>query len=112
MEYFGTDFTQAGHFRWQLTSNGMQGRTLKFNDLPFHPEELTNGLANGEIIYYQGGGFTVIGISGSPTDKRPGNKSLFWLKELLTREEIIARIKAFPTAWKIIDAMPFPVILK
>jgi hypothetical protein len=112
MEYFGTNLMEHGHYRWILTKDGMQKNWKRVNDLPFDPERLTNGLQKGDIIYYQGGGFTVIGVCGSPKDDRPGCQSVLWEKELLSREEMIDRIKAMPAAWSIINAMPFQVTLK
>lgn len=110
MEYFGTDLRQAGHYRWILSESGMRENGLRCNDLPFNPEELTNNLQKGETAFYQGGGFTVIAIAGSPIDKRPGTKSVFWLKETLSKEEMIQRIKSNQAANSIIEAMPFDVL--
>jgi hypothetical protein len=110
MKYFGTNLNEAGHYVWDI-DNGLffSNRTLKFNDLPFHPENLTNNLSNGDIVFYQGGGYTVLGIAGSCYDKRPNSKSIFWVEEIITKEQMIERIKVHPIAEKIINAMPFKV---
>jgi hypothetical protein len=107
MEYFGTDLDVAGHYRWNISGNKMIRLGIIFRDLPFNPEELNNHLQNGDVIFYQGGGYTVFGITGSCIDKRSGCKSLFWFKEILSKEEIIERIKLNTIAMKIINAMPF-----
>jgi len=109
MEYFGTNLTEWGHYRWLLTEQGMQKQWNKFDELPFHPENLTNNLPKGEIVYYQGGGFTVLAIAGSPKDTRPGTKSVFWVKLKLDRDEMIEFVKQNKTAMSLINSMPFSV---
>ena len=109
MEYFGTNLTEHGHYRWNIDSNMMTERNLNFKDLPFHPEELTNGLQKGETTYYQGGGFSVLAIAGSPIDMRPGTKSVFWVKELLTKKEMKAKLLENTNAARIIKEMTFSI---
>ena len=109
MEYFGTNLTEAGHYRWDISSDRMMRINYRFEELPFHPENLTNNLPKGDVIFYQGGEFTVIGIAGSPKDTRPGTKSIFWVKENLSRQEMFGKIQMNPIAMKIINAMPFEV---
>ncbi len=111
MEYFGTDLDNHGHFRWMLTETGMQKNWLKFDDLTFHPEHLTNQLPKGQCAFYQGGVFTVIAISGSAKDERPGTKSVFWVKETLSYEQMKDRILQNEVAATIIKRMPFAVYL-
>ena len=81
----------------------------KFEELPFHPEQLTRNLPKGEVVYYQGGGFTVLAIAGSCKDDRPETKSLFWVRLKLDRQEMIEFVKQNKTAMSIINAMPFDV---
>ncbi len=109
MEYFGTNLTEHGHYRWVLTENGLVKQWNKFEELPFHPEELTRNLPKGEVVYYQGGGFTVLAIAGSCKDDRPGTKSVFWVHLKLDREEMVEFVKQNKTAMSIINAMPFDV---
>lgn len=110
MEYFGTSLTEHGHYRWNLDKNQMIfSGGLLFNDLPFHPENLTNNLQKGEVVFYQGGGYTVLGIAGSCKDTRGGTKSIFWVKEVISKPEMIEKIKNNPLAMKLIDAMPFEI---
>lgn len=110
MEYFGTDLKDYGHYRWTVTENGLMKNWNNFSDLPFNPEQLTNNLPKGEVVYYQGGGFTVVAISGSPKDTRPGTKSVFWVKELIDRNGMVQLLKNNKTAMTIIGAMPFEVL--
>jgi len=111
MEYFGTSLDQHGHYRFLLYDNGMN--KIRYSDydsgLPFNPEGLTNHLPKGDVIFYQGGKFTVIGIAGSCKDDRGGTKSIFWVNEIISKEEMIQKIKEHPMAMKIINAMPFEV---
>lgn len=111
MKYYGTGLTSAGHNIFDMSGDYMNSEGINFSQLPFHPEELTNNLPNGQVVFYQGGGFTVLGISGGCYDKRPGTKSIFWLKESLSKEEIVNRIKENKLAMEIINAMPFEVNL-
>lgn len=109
LEYFGTNLTEHGHYRFILTENGMQKNWSKFDDLPFHPEYLNNNQQKGDVSFFQGGGFTVLAICGSCKDERPGSKSVFWVKEILNIEQIIAVIKQNKIAMSIIKTMPFNV---
>lgn len=110
MEYFGTSLNEHGHYRFLLEGDGMSKLYNHFEKLPFYPECITQGyLKNGDVVFYQGGGLTVIGIYGSCKDDRPASKSIFWVRELITREEMIEKIKQQPMAMKIINAMKFEV---
>lgn len=107
MKYFGTNLTEAGHYTWDLDGDYMSKIGLLPKNTPFNPEELTNGLSKCETIYYQGGGYTVLGISGSCIDSRLGTKSIFWVYDNLSKEEMVQRIKANKLAVEIIKKMPF-----
>lgn len=109
MEYFGTSLTESGHYRFNMDSERMEKTWQKFDDLPFHPENLTNNLPKGNVIFYQGGGFTVVGIAGSCKDERGGTKSIFWVKELINRDAMIQRIMQNHAAMKIVNAIPFDI---
>lgn len=109
MEYFGTNLTESGHYRFNMDGLIMERTWQKFNDLPFHPENLTNGLPFGEVIFYQGGGYTVIAISGSCADSRQGTKSVFWVKEIVSKSELIMKIMQNKAALRIINAIPFTI---
>ena len=108
MEYFGTSLTEHGHYRWDI-DEGFRKMNYGFESLPFHPENLTNNLPKGEVVFYQGGGLTVIGISGSCKDERPGTKSIFWVKGTISRSDLVLKIMQHQTAMRIIRAMPFEV---
>lgn len=81
--YFGTNLSTPGHYRWIIDEFGLEKMRLNFDDLPFHPESLTNRVKPGDYTFYQGGGYTVIAFAGSPADSRPGSKSVFWVKSTL-----------------------------
>lgn len=110
MEYFGTNLTEHGHYTWDLSDDRMVKIGLLPKYTPFQPEGLTNNLPKGEVVFYQSSKFTVLGISGSCKDERNGTKSIFWVKETLSKHEMIERIKSNKLAKSIIDAMPFKVL--
>lgn len=109
MEYFGTDLRDCGHYRWLLVDGSLQKQWNKFTELPFHPENLTNNLPNGKIAFYQGGGYSVLAIAGSPKDTRPGSKSVFWVKLNIDKAATIEMVKDNKAAMSIVNAMPFEV---
>ena len=111
IEYFGTSLHEHGHYRWVLQDGQMIKVYNTFDRLPFNPEEITNSdvLQKGDVVFYQGGGLTVVGICGSCKDTRPGTKSIFWVNDIITRQQLIDRIKAHPIAAKLIAAMPFEI---
>jgi hypothetical protein len=109
MKYFGTSLTHCGHYTWDLDGDRMISIGL-LPKTPFNPEELTKNLPRGEVIFYQSSEYTVIGISGSCIDGRSGTKSIFWEKEILSKQEMIERILKNKFSRAIIDAMPFEVL--
>lgn len=109
MKYFGTSLAEHGHYIFEIKDMSMIKQGIQFNYLPFHPEELTNNLPKGEVIFYQGGGFTVIGISGSCKDTRPGTKSIFWVQEIITYNELKNQILNNAITKAIIDTMSFKI---
>lgn len=110
MNYFGTNLTSHGHFLYDLSQGTFRSIPgLLPKNVPFHVEEMVNGLPKGEVAFYQGGGFTLIAIAGSCVDKRPGTKSVFWVQEIITREQMKSRILENAAAQSIIKQFPFKV---
>jgi len=109
MEYFGTNLTDYGHYAFNLDGDYPEKTWRDFKHLPFHPEYLTNNLPKGEVIFYQGGGYTVIGIAGSCKDERAGTESIFWVKEIISEDVMVSRVKQNKVAMRIVNAMPFEV---
>lgn len=109
MKYFGTNLTEHGHYTWDLFGEQMLKIGLLPRNTPFNPEELTKNLPKGENAFYQSSKFTVLAISGSCKDDRPGTKSIFWIEDCLSKNDIIAKIKNNKLAMSIINAMPFNV---
>lgn len=109
MKYFGTNTTEHGHYSWDLSGEEMVKTGLLPRDTPFNPEELTKNLPKGETIFYQGGGFTVLGIAGSCKDDRPGTKSIFWVNEICNRGKLIMLINQNKHSTKIIQSIKFPI---
>lgn len=113
IEYFGTNLSQAGHGFYILESD-FHTNSSRFDDFPFNPESLPYAgrkrqYIDGTVRFYNFAGFTIIAIAGSPYDKRPGSKSIFFTEEDLTREVFEARLKENPMVQKIIKKMPFDV---
>lgn len=126
MNYFGTDLREAGHFVWMISKSGegLGDRSLNFKDIPFDPEELVNPengyyLKRGAVRWYKftgqnivsiyGSCYTVCAICGSCSDDRIGSKSVFWVKEDITYEEMKERILSTKICKEIIEKMPFEV---
>lgn len=114
LQYFGTNLDSAGHYLWEIQGDTMYPSRTQFNDLPFNPEALPykgkgKPYQNGLIEFYNFCGFSICAIEGSCRDTRPGSKSIFFVKENLTKEQIIEIINATPVARKMIDKMPFHV---
>jgi len=109
MYYFGTSLNEYGHYLWDLKGDRMINDGICFKHLPFDPERLTNNFLEGEIMFYQCTSFTVIGIAGSCIDERSGTKSIFWVLEKLTFDEMKEKILNNPIAKKIIEKMPFEI---
>lgn len=108
MQYFGTNLNEYGHFTWDLTGDYMELKGL-LPATPFSPEELTRGLNKGQTAYYQGGGYTALAIAGSCTDGRPGTKSVFWVKENVSKARMMELISQNKHAAAIVAAMKFKI---
>lgn len=84
-----------------------------FTKIPFNPEELPKKrdhcMDKGFAEFYHIGGYSIFAIEGSCKDTRGGTRSVFFVKEELTQEEMKARILSFPIAVKMIEQMPFSV---
>ena len=113
MEYFGTNLDEHGHYTWDLSGDYMTKIGLLPKNTPFNPEELTNNLPKGNVVFCKDyAGFTILAIAGSCIDKRGGTKSVFWEKENISKEEMIERIMANKHSKTIINAMPFDVLFQ
>lgn len=115
MNYFGTQLTSAGHFFWKLDGDFIDRKgAATFSELPFDPENLPHEKLTkrlGEVHFYHIGGYSILRIEGSCYDKRPASKSVFFLKEIITKDEMRDKILSIPIAKKIIAQMPFQVNL-
>jgi hypothetical protein len=118
MNYYGTDLDCAGHFFWKLEEDVIHSRKSNFDDFPFNPETLPlqqkKGFynRNGFVGFYNIGGYSICAIEGSCYDKRPGSRSIFFIKEQLTNDQLVERIMSIPIAEKIINQMPFNIKFK
>ena len=114
MNYYGTELTQAGHNFWDIDYDVMRYSKIYFNDIPFDPEHLTDseggyGLKRGEVRWHSIDDYTICAIEGSCKDNRPGSKSVFWVKENISFDELKQLILSTPICMKIINQMPFEV---
>lgn len=113
IEYYGTYLDQAGHGFSTLT-NDFDRNTTRFGSLPFNPEALPfhsrdKDYVDGIVRFYNAFGFTICAIAGSPYDKRPGSKSIFFTEEDLTPIVFKEHLENNPVFKKIIAKMPFEV---
>lgn len=112
--YFGTDTTRAGHYFWILGEGQHSSSLSPFKLLPFNPEEFTKQgkwdfKKKGSVEIHKNGDYSILAISGSAIDQRSGCKSVFFFKQDLDKNELVAKIKSIPSAMKIIKTMPFPI---
>lgn len=102
--YFGTSLNEAGHYFWEVCGNTLRYMSLNlFKVLPFNPEEMPkNCKFLAEHEYYQIGEYSILAYLGSPKDRRGGCKSVFFVKELISEEELTERIMENTIAVKIV----------
>jgi hypothetical protein len=116
IHYFGTNLGDYGHYFWHLEGDSIYNRDLNFKDFPFNPEEMPRRskgetIRKGEVRFYHEEGYSICAIEGSCKDQRWGTKSVFFVREDLSIEQLVEKILSVPIAKKIIDSMPFPVNL-
>ncbi len=114
LNYFGTNLTRPGHYFFSLRDGFHETLNSGFRNLPFNPEALPYSdppyaLKKGETQFLQFCGFTILAIVGSCADTRMGTKSVFFVKATISKEQMIALVKANPTAAQMIAKMPFDV---
>ncbi len=109
--YFGTDLLQAGHFMWEIPPHGkyLGKGSINFKSLPFHPETFVDNLPFGAVRWHTIEDYSICAICGSCSDDRGGTRSVFWIKETISNEELKERILAVPVLKEIIEKMPFKI---
>jgi len=115
MNYYGTELNQAGHHFWDIDVDVMRYSKISLNDVSFNPEKLTEPenryfLKRGTIRWHSIEDYTICAIEGSCKDSRPGSKSVFWVKENISYDELKELILSTPICNKIIEQMDFDVI--
>lgn len=90
LHYFGTDLTSAGHFFFDIYTESFGRSRIRFEKLPFNPEALPYRITHekGERKDYHAFGFTILAISGSIIDNRPGCKSIFFVEQEISFEQL------------------------
>lgn len=113
LHYFGTELDRTGHYFWLLERDSISkwGRGLMdFSKCPFNPEALPyKAQRNGETQFYQFAGFSIWAIEGSCKDSRPSSRSIFFVEQIMSKEELKALILATSIAKKMVEKMPFQV---
>jgi len=108
LNYFGTNLTSSGHYYWSI-GDGFYSYTSLQDSLTWNPEGLTKGYQNGLVTVITINVLNIIAIDGSPYDRRPGSKSIFWADrntKFIDLKEAILTLKASKA---IIEQMPFEV---
>ena len=108
--YFGTSFKTPGHYMWELENNKMISSRLKYEDVAFKPESVPcykkgEKITKGEAQFHQISGYSIIAIEGSCADNRWGTKSVFFIKEVMSKDTFIELIKSNTAAMNIINAL-------
>lgn len=114
--YFGTDANRAGHYFHTMGEKRMQSSRSYFQDWPFNPESIAKlpggspyssntGLKKGDARFFQVQGHSIWYIEGSAADSRGGTKSVWWVKKLITKEELKEIILANKPSQELIAAM-------
>lgn len=96
LNYFGTDLHSAGHYFFQVTPTGLMPSDIEFGKLPFNPEAMPYPLIQevGQVGKYHVFGFTIFAVSGSVADKRGGCKSVFFVDEEITFDQMESLIRS------------------
>lgn len=110
LEYFGTSMNDSGHYFWIIYAESMSHSNRRFEKMPFNAEQLPwrDGKhldVKGQSSIHNFAGFTIYAISGSPKDKRGGCKSVFFVEEHLTNEQMMQLITNTPMAMRIVNGI-------
>lgn len=108
--YFGTSLTSAGHYIWALYDDSMGYSSTNYDEMfrYFNPEKMPYGdnyNRLGATEFYFENGFSIWAICGSCYDKRPGSKTVFFIKKQLQPEEMWQMLEALPIVKKILEAL-------
>ena len=114
IEYYGTLLDQAGHGFYTLETDFHRNPT-RLHQLPFNPEGLpycnrSNNFIDGTVKTYHVFGFTICAIAGSPYDKRPDSKSIFFVEKEIDISQFVIDLKQHPVVQKILNKMPFKIL--
>lgn len=118
--YFGTSQKDYGHYYWTCEGrflSSMRREPVERLKLPFNPEDLIPVIPgwrkerepreNGDVDYFNIAPYSILYITGSCLDRRPGCKSVFFTKQDLSKKEMVAEVLKSDAAWNLIDAMSF-----
>lgn len=105
IHYFGTELNSKGHYFYGIDAHSIWKSGIRFDNLPFNPEALPYKatLNKGERKDYHVFGFTILAISGSITDNRPGCKSIFFVEEEITFAQMEQLVRSTKFGSTVID---------
>lgn len=116
MYYFGNPPRIFNKGYWTLEDERMMKSTIRFDDLPFNPDNLLNEkrefaqtIEKGEsrFFYVEGWSILIIGDTYAPEEK--GAYMVFFIKEKMTEMEMFFKLINIPVFNEIIDSMGFIV---
>lgn len=111
--YFGTSFTEHGHYYWDISKEYLQSINPRNYFFPFHPEELNASrehlLPKGAVTFWWTSDYSILRIEGSCKDERGGTKSVFWVKGRYSEKELVKIVTSNAMANRMFEKMPFPV---
>lgn len=108
INYFGTSLDTHGHYFWILDNDTLRKSEIWFSKIPFNPEDYR--LMNGETKFEYVEDYSILRIGGSCYDKRGGCKSVFFIKEILSQDQMFIKLRNTPIFMEIINQMPFKVV--
>jgi hypothetical protein len=109
VKYFGTNMDSAGHFFWNVGKEYLTSSDLWFNKLPFDPEQMPDApRQKGEQKFYNIEDYSILYTCGSAIDKRHGCKSVFFIKQLLSEEQLMEILLSLKPYNQIIQAIKKP----
>lgn len=127
--YYGTDCYSLGHSFYAFSENNQtmsriyarmkNGEYLLdgyAQPIDFNPEDASpqgQRVSLGAVDFFTTKKYTVLRIEGSPTDTRQGSKYVFFVKDIISRKEMVDIVTASHPAVKIIETCrkKFTVIL-
>lgn len=114
--YYGTNLTSYGHYFWHVTDTGLKSVNIRFQDIPFNPEELPRHpkgsghyYQDGHCAFYTENGYSIFAITGSCKDHRQNSKTVFFTKGNFTFQQVWEALCDYQVFKDMIGQMKFRV---